>query len=50
MLQEAVDSLLDNGRRGVDLIRVKRDRGILNTEQINWLIDAYTRGYVADEP
>ncbi len=33
----------------VDLIRVKRDRGILNTEQINWLIDAYTRGYVADE-
>jgi len=33
----------------VDLIRTKRDRGILSTEQINWLIDAYTRGYVADE-
>jgi thymidine phosphorylase len=33
----------------VDLIRVKRDRGILSTEQIDWLIDAYTRGYVADE-
>jgi thymidine phosphorylase len=33
----------------VDLIRVKRDRGVLSTRQINWLIDAYTRGYVADE-
>jgi len=33
----------------VDLIRTKRDRGTLSTEQINWLIDAYTRGYVADE-
>jgi thymidine phosphorylase len=33
----------------VDLIHTKRDRGILSTEQIDWLIDAYTRGYVADE-
>ncbi|CAN5277055.1 thymidine phosphorylase [soil metagenome] len=33
----------------VDLIRVKRDKGVLSTAQINWLIDAYTRGYVADE-
>ncbi len=33
----------------VDLIRTKRDRGVLSTPQINWLIDAYTRGYVADE-
>ena len=33
----------------VDLIRTKRDRGTLSTDQINWLIDAYTRGYVADE-
>ena len=33
----------------VDLIRTKRDRGILSTAQIDWLIDAYTRGYVADE-
>ncbi len=33
----------------VDLIHVKRDRGALSTEQINWLVDAYTRGYVGDE-
>jgi thymidine phosphorylase len=33
----------------VDLIHTKRDRGTLGTTEINWLIDAYTRGYVGDE-
>jgi thymidine phosphorylase len=33
----------------VDLIRRKRDKGVLSSPQISWLIDAYTRGYVADE-
>jgi thymidine phosphorylase len=33
----------------VDLIHAKRDRGVLTTAQIDWLVDAYTRGYVADE-
>jgi thymidine phosphorylase len=33
----------------VDLIRLKRDRGELATAEIEWLVDAYTRGYVADE-
>ena len=33
----------------VDLIKTKRDGGQLSTAQINWLVDAYTRGYVADE-
>ena len=33
----------------VDLIHTKRDRGVLSTAQINWLVDAFTRGYVGDE-
>ncbi|MGD8168256.1 thymidine phosphorylase [Herbiconiux sp. P16] len=33
----------------VDLIRTKRDHGVLRTAEINWLIDAYTRGFVGDE-
>ncbi|WP_309618043.1 thymidine phosphorylase [Salinibacterium sp.] len=33
----------------VDLIHTKRDQCALTTAQINWLVDAYTRGYVADE-
>jgi thymidine phosphorylase len=33
----------------VDVIRVKRDGGVLSDAQIDWVIDAYTRGVVADE-
>ncbi|MCU1403943.1 MAG: thymidine phosphorylase [Glaciihabitans sp.] len=33
----------------VDLIHTKRDNGELSTAQINWMIDAYTRGYIAEE-
>lgn len=33
----------------VDLIRVKRDGGALSSPQIRWMIDAYTRGVIADE-
>ncbi len=33
----------------VDVIRTKRDGGELSTDQINWVIDAYTRGAVGDE-
>jgi thymidine phosphorylase len=33
----------------VDVISVKRDNGQLSDEQIDWMIDAYTRGGVADE-
>jgi thymidine phosphorylase len=32
----------------VDLVHLKRDGETLSTAQISWLIDAYTRGYVAD--
>jgi thymidine phosphorylase len=33
----------------VDVIRTKRDKGELSDGQIDWVIDAYTRGTVADE-
>ncbi|MFC4492759.1 thymidine phosphorylase [Streptomyces ovatisporus] len=33
----------------ISVIRTKRDRGTLTREQIDWVIDAYTRGEVADE-
>lgn len=33
----------------VDVIRTKRDKGELSQGQIDWVIDAYTRGVVADE-
>jgi thymidine phosphorylase len=33
----------------VDVIRTKRDGGQLSDAQIDWVVDAYTRGLVADE-
>jgi len=33
----------------VDVIRTKRDRGELSDDQIDWVVDAYTRGVVAEE-
>jgi thymidine phosphorylase len=33
----------------VDLIHTKRDKGELSPAQVDWLIDAYTRGFVGDE-
>ncbi|HET8971111.1 MAG TPA: thymidine phosphorylase [Candidatus Nanopelagicales bacterium] len=33
----------------VDVIRTKRDRQELSDPQIDWVVDAYTRGVVADE-
>ncbi|UNX54194.1 thymidine phosphorylase [Georgenia sp. TF02-10] len=33
----------------VDVIRTKRDRGRLSPAQIDWVVDAYTRGVVAEE-
>ena len=33
----------------VEVIIAKRDRGELTDAQINWVVDAYTRGVVADE-
>jgi thymidine phosphorylase len=33
----------------VDVIRTKRDGGVLSDAQIDWVVDAYTRGEVAEE-
>src|SRR3954469_22047887 len=33
----------------VDIIRTKRDKGTLTNPEIDWVIDAYTRGAVAEE-
>ncbi len=33
----------------VDVIVTKRDGGVLSPAQIDWVVDAYTRGVVADE-
>jgi thymidine phosphorylase len=33
----------------VDVIRTKRDGGTLSDAQIDWVVDAYTKGLVADE-
>lgn len=37
------------GHDAVEVIATKRDRGRLSTSQIDWVVDAYTRGAVADE-
>ncbi|NUR70988.1 MAG: thymidine phosphorylase [Hamadaea sp.] len=37
------------GFAAVDVIRAKRDGGVLSDEQIDWVVDAYTKGAVADE-
>ncbi|MEU8346862.1 thymidine phosphorylase [Spirillospora sp. NPDC048832] len=33
----------------IDVIRAKRDGGALSPEQIDWAVDAYTRGAIAEE-
>jgi len=37
------------GIAAVDVIAAKRDNQVLSGEQIDWVIDAYTRGQVAEE-
>ena len=32
-----------------EIIALKRDKQVLSDEQIDWVVDAYTRGAVADE-
>ena len=41
--------LAASGHDAVEIIRTKRDGGTLSDAQIDWVIDAYTRGAVAEE-
>jgi thymidine phosphorylase len=38
-----------SGFAAVDVIRTKRDGGVLSDAAIDWVVDAYTKGVVADE-
>ncbi|WP_436526274.1 thymidine phosphorylase [Actinoplanes sp. HUAS TT8] len=38
-----------SGIAAVDVIRAKRDGHVLSDAQIDWVVDAYTKGVVADE-
>ncbi|MBL6280508.1 thymidine phosphorylase, partial [Micromonospora fiedleri] len=38
-----------SGFAAVDVIRVKRDGGVLSDSQTDWVVDAYTRGAVAGQ-
>ncbi|HEX6075754.1 MAG TPA: thymidine phosphorylase [Micromonosporaceae bacterium] len=40
---------MTDGFSAVDVIRTKRDGGALTDAQIDWVVDGYTRGVVADE-
>lgn len=40
---------MSEGFDAVDVISAKRDGGELTNDQIDWVVDAYTRGVVADE-
>ncbi len=45
----ATDTRQDARHDAVEVISAKRDRGELTDSQIDWVVDAYTRGDVADE-
>src|SRR5690348_13215189 len=42
-------AMMSEAFAAVDVIRTKRDGGRLSDAQIDWVVDAYTRGAVADE-
>ena len=49
MLRGVVSTPVTEAFDAVDIIRTKRDGGVLSAPQVDWVIDAYTRGAVADE-
>ncbi len=49
MTTDGITGSRTEGFDAVDVIRTKRDGGTLSAGQISWVLDAYTRGVVADE-
>ncbi|WP_410616196.1 thymidine phosphorylase [Amycolatopsis sp. lyj-109] len=49
MSELASEPLTQRAFAAVDVIRAKRDGGTLSDEQIDWVVDAYTHGLVAEE-
>ena len=45
----AAETSAPGGHEAVEVISAKRDHGELSDAQIDWVVDAYTRGVVADE-
>jgi thymidine phosphorylase len=43
-----VDAPGQKGFDAIEVIRRKRDGGTLTDDQIDWVVDAYTRGAVAE--
>src|SRR5436190_22125373 len=48
-MSRAEGSGMAHAHTAVEVIRSKRDGGALTDEQIDWVLDAYTNGAVADE-
>ena len=44
-----LDSARPEPYEAVELIRTKRDGGRLSDAEVDWVIDAYTRGVIAEE-
>src|SRR5690606_31221119 len=49
LLRVLLDGGVSESFDAVDIIRTKRDRQQLSSEQIAWTVDAYTRGVIAEE-
>ena len=49
LVQKRLKNALIEAFAAVEIIAAKRDSQVLSDAQINWVVDAYTRGVVADE-
>jgi thymidine phosphorylase len=49
LVQKILSKYMSERYTAPEIIALKRDRKVLNDDQIDWVVDAYTRGLVADE-